>query len=757
MLQTTKIPLAPSEVAASERVTSEFYAWFVAFVRRQFPVIAVTAFLTLILAVIYVLNTPPSYTAQATMLMDTNKVNLFQQQPIIGDLPVDSATVESQVEILRSQNIALAVINQFHLTDDPEFVGSGGGLIGNAIGAFGHFFGLNEPESQSELQQRAAEAFAKRLLIKRVGLTYVIEIDFKAHTPERAAQIANAIADAYITDQLSAKYQATQRAGAWLQDRIRELRDQAAASEQAVVTFKAKNNIVDTGGRLMTDQQLSEINTQYILAQKHTAEMKARLDRIEEIISSPNAPDATVTETLSSNVITKLREQYLDLKEREADWSARYGSEHLAAVALRNQMAEIRRSIMDELNRIAESYKSDYEIAKQGELSIQKSVSQAVTDSQTTDQAQVTLRNLQSSAETGRTLYNNFLQRYMEAIQQQSFPITEARLITAATPPLKASDPKITLILSLATVLGLALGLGIARIRDLSDRVFRTTKQVEDLLQASCIAVMPVLGRGTRTSAGSPKRQIKGPVAGKQLNRGDDVFWEILDNPFSRPAEAIRGIKVAADLYGAKKTCKVLGITSSLPNEGKSTIAAAVAELIAQGGAKTLLIDADLRNPSLSRRLTPDADQGFIELIHDTASFGDIVFTDPTTNLRFIPTVAKSRIMHTSEILGSDTTKALIERFRTAFDYVIVDLSPLAPVVDVRTVTGMIDAFVFVVEWGSTKIDTVEHVLAASPGVMENMLGVVLNKADTNMLSRYEGYHGYHYYNKYYARYGYTD
>jgi polysaccharide biosynthesis transport protein len=757
MLQTNKLPVDHTEVPEQQSFAADFHARLGALVRRQLPVIVFTTLLTIILAVVYVLNTPSSYTAQATMIIDGNKVNIFKQQPIIGDLPVDSSMVESQVEILRSENIALAVIKELHLTEDPEFVGFGGGLLGNAYGLVSTWLGLVGPESEFEQQRRAAEAFAKRLAVKRVGLSYVLEINFTAHTAERAAKIANAVADAYITDQLSAKFQATQRAGAWLQDRIHELRDQATVSARAVVNFKAQNNIVDTGGRLMTDQQLSELNTQYILAQKQTAEMKARLDRIQKIIGSADAPDATVTDTLKSDVITKLREQYLDLKAREADWSARYGSEHLAAVHLRNQMAEIRRSIVDELNRIAETYKSDYDIAKQGTAAIEKGLSQAVTESQTSGQAQVALRDLESSAQTNRTLYDNFLQRYMEAVQQESFPITEARVITFATPPLKPSHPKITLILSFSAMLGLAMGLGIARLRDLSDRVFRTSGQIESLLHTTCIAVMPVLGHAKAKPAPiSKKLEIAGP-ANRTIQRSDDVFWEVLDSPFSRSAEAIRGIKVAADLYGTKKSCKVLGITSALPNEGKSTIAAALAELIAQSGSKVMLIDADLRNPSLSHRLAPAADHGLVELLNGSASIVDVVCTDPITKLVFIPTIAKNRIMHTSEVLGSDATKILIEHLRTAYDYIIVDLSPLAPVVDVRTVTNLIDAFVFVVEWGSTKIEIVKHALGGSQGVLQNMLGVVLNKADINMLGRYEGYYGYFYYNRYYSRYGYTD
>ena len=348
--------------------------------------------------------------------------------------------------------------------------------------------GIVGPKSQFELQRRAAETFEKRLAIKRVGLAYVIEISFRADKPERAAQIANAVADAYITDQLSAKFQATQRTGVWLQDRIRELRDQATTAERAVVDFKTKNNIVDTGGRLMNEQQLSEVNTQYISAQKKTAEAKSRYDRIQQIITTGGEPDGTVTDTLKNDVIIKLRMQYLELRDRAADWANRYGATHIAVVNLRNQMEQLRQSIVDELNRIAQTYKSDYDIAKQDEESIRKGLSQAVSQSQTTNQAQVQLRDLQSSALTARTLYDNFLQRYMEAVQQESFPITEARVITAATAPLKASHPKVTIILSLSALVGHALGLGIGRLRDMSDRVFRTGEQIEDVLQTACLS-----------------------------------------------------------------------------------------------------------------------------------------------------------------------------------------------------------------------------------------------------------------------------
>lgn len=756
MLKTNKYAGALGIAESGHGSSSEFFDSLVVFVRRQWPLMLAVVVASVILGIVYILNTPPSFSAQATMIIDTHKVNILQQQSLIGDLPIDSATVESQVEILRSENIALAVIKQLRLTDDPEFVGPGGGLIGNVAGLLTGWMGSAPRPSEYDLQRTATGVFSKALTVKRVGLTYIIEIAFRAQSPQRSAEVANAIADAYIVDQLDAKFKATQRASIWLQERLRELRDQSSAAERAVVEFKNKNNILNSGGRLVNEQQLSELSSQLLLAQAQSAEAKARLDRIEKILNQ-EVPDATVTDTLRNDVITKLRTQYLEMKGRESDWSARYGRDHLAAVQLRNQMYQIRRSIQDELGRIAESYKSDYEIAKQREEILKAGRAQAVNNTQVTNTAQVTLGELESTAQSYKRLYDNFLQRYMESVQQQSFPITEARVITAATPPLGKSSPKTAVVLTIYGAIGLMLGFAVGKLRELSDRVFRTTDQLESVLQTNCIGIIPALAPD---QANRPKLAVKpksGPPAERVIARGDNVFWQVVDGPFSRFAESVRSIKVAADVAGAGKANKTLGITSSLPNEGKSTIAAALALVMTQGGNRVLLIDGDLRNPSLSRHLAPSASSGILEVIGGTAALNDVLWKDEVSGLRFLPAVLKGRLAHTHEILGAETTREFLEKLRAHFDYIIIDLSPLAPVVDVRTVTRLVDSFVFVVEWGRTKIDVVEHTLRDAPGVYENLLGVALNKADLNVLSRYESYRGNYYYNKYYARYGYTD
>ncbi|BBO07711.1 MULTISPECIES: polysaccharide biosynthesis tyrosine autokinase [Bradyrhizobium] len=718
-------------------------------IRRQFPTMVAIVSACVILALLYLFTAAPLFTSTASMVIDTRKVQLFQQQSVLGDIAVDSATVETQVEILKSENISLAVIRDLHLTDDPEFTGAGGGLLGAVIEAVSGLLSDGHVPSEFEQTRKALERFEKNRTIKRLGLTYVMEIGFTSHDPIKAAKIANAIADAYIVDSLEAKYQATRRASVWLQDRIKELRTQASAAQKSVVDFKTANNIVDTGGRLMNEQQLAEVNSQLIMAHAATAEAKARLDRMNDI-QKQEVPDANVADALKNDTIVKLRGQYVDMASKESIWAMKYGADHLAAVNLRRQMAEIKKNIQDELKRIQESYKSDYDIAVTREEAIKSSLANVVSESQLTNQAQVQLRELESNAQSYQAMYDNFLQRYMESVQQQSFPITEARVISAATTPLKKSSPKTLLILAGALFGGLLLSFSAAMARELTDKVFRTTSQVEEQLGANCIAILPAL-------SGAASARYSGKLGKSKSDPQADLLRYVVDNPLSRFAEAVRSLKVAIDLNSIVRENRVLAVTSTLPNEGKSTLSTNLAQLMAHSGAKVVLVDADLRNPSLSRALRPDAKIGLVDLVAQKAQLEDAVSVDPQTGLAVLPAGTSSKLLHTNEILASKAMHAVISLLRAKFDYVVLDMPPMAPVVDVRVTSSFVDSYVFVVEWGKTKIDVVRHNLRNAPELQDKLLGVVLNKADTKLLARYEAYHGRYYYQKYYARYGYVE
>jgi polysaccharide biosynthesis transport protein len=745
----------------------ELFKVFIGFLQRQYRVIVLAFLVIMALTITYLLTTPPSFTALAKLMIDSRKVQLFQQQSVLGDAPPDPWLVDSQVEVLQSENVALAVIKELHLTEDPQFLwprpglfsaikGSVLGLVDSVLSLFQQSAGsASDPEFA--LTRAAVERLQSQLTISRVGLTYVISVGFRAQDPQRAAKIANAVADAYIVDQLEAKYQATLRAGTWMQDRIKELRTQTTNAERAVEDFKTKNNIVAASGRLMNEQQLSELNSSLIQARALTAQMKAKLDRIDEILrSGVEVPDATVTDSLTSEVINKLRSQYLDYARQAAEFSAKYGAKHLAVVNLRARMQEIRKAIIDELNRIAQTYRSDYEIAKAREESINKSLAEIVSVSQTTNQAQIVLRDLESRAQTYRQLHDNFLQRYMETVQQQSFPISEARVITSATPPLRPSSPRTLLVLMVGAAGGVITGFGLGLLRDIRDQVFRTSDQVTSILHTDCIAVLPKVKGSVTSTSGQPKIDYGG-LEHRIIGRDQGLIWTVIDSPCSRFAESIRAIKLAADLNTSVNGSKVLAFTASLPNEGKSTVAAALAQSIACAGGRVVLLDADLRNPGLSRKLTPKAKVGLLEVLAKQATIEDALCLDPDTHLTFLPAVVNGRMPHSSNLLASESTRMLLERLRQSYEYIIIDLAPLAPVVDVRAVTHLVDAFVLVVEWGRTKIDVVEHSLRMAPGVYDNLLGIVLNKTDLSLLRRHDSHHRDYYFNRHYGRYGYLD
>jgi polysaccharide biosynthesis transport protein len=401
-----KEPLARfSESHSAAMSPRDLLASLTSMARRRYGIVLLIFALSIMCGVVYLYTATPKFMARASILIDTRKSQLFQQQSVVGDATVDSAAVDSQIEVLKSEAIAAAVVKQLHLTSDPEFVGSKPGIIGTILG---YLASPTAPPSEADLQQRAQDVLRGEIQPKRVALTYVVEIGFLSRSPERAAQIANAAADAYIDDQLEAKYQATRKAGTWLQERIQELRQQASTAEQAVLEFKKANNIVDTGGRLIGEQQLAELNSQIVAARASTAEARARLNRISEITKNDisnidnvlRSPDPAVADVLHNEVINKLRSEFLDTANREAVYSVRLGHDHLVVVNLRNEMFQIRKSIFDELKRIEETFKSDYQIALAREQSIQKSLAEAVAQNQTTNQAQISLKDLDSRAQT---------------------------------------------------------------------------------------------------------------------------------------------------------------------------------------------------------------------------------------------------------------------------------------------------------------------------------------------------------------------
>jgi len=728
----------------------EIVDFAISFLRRQYPIILFIVALGLGTGFIYLRVTPPVYTAHASLIIDPNKSPFIQQQGLLGDNPIE---VDSQIEIVKSTAVALSVIKDLKLMDDPEFHRSGGGLGLSWLLSFSTV----KPQSESDAMEALINGFSNGLSVGRVS-GRVIDISYSARDPNKAAQITNAIAQAYITDQLEAKYEANRTASNWLQERLTQLREQADTAQRAVEIFKAQNNIVSIDGKVLDQQQLAELNGRLSAARAQASDLSARLNRLQAIVRagpSDTKLDGAITEIGADPIVTNLRQQYLELARREAEWSARYGRDHLAVVNLRNRMRDARESMFDELRRSAETAKNDYELAKQRQEQIEKQLADAIGQSRSTNQAQVTLRDLEGAATGYRNLYDSFLQRYMGSAQQESFPITEARVISPASPPLSKSKPKGIVVLVLSLIGGLGLGSGLGLLRDIMDRVFRTGEQLEAALQTPCIALVPLVKLGLAKQ--SPHEKMAYQAVGQQGVASDAVFRTVVDSPLSSFTEAIRAIKLAVDLHVGNRPGKVIGFTSSLPNEGKSTVAASLAALIMQVSGRVILVDCDLRNPSLSRRLAPNANIGIVDVIAGRNSRQEAIRKDAKTNISLLPMVKKTPLFHTGEILASDAMRKLFDELRAEYDYVVVDLPPLAPIIDVRATTHIIDFYMLIVEWGRTNTDVVQQSLKSSPGIYDALVGAILNKTDMAAMKLYDSHRATLYYNKHYARYGYTE
>ena len=290
------------------------------------------------------------------------------------------------------------------------------------------------------------------------------------------------------------------------------------------------------------------------------------------------------------------------------------------------------------------------------------------------------------------------------------------------------------------------------------DRVFRTPDQIETALGLSCVSVVPLLEASTlkklKAIGAPPSDQKSGQ---RTVSTASPVHRTVVNMPLSRFAESIRSIKLGIDLNPAMTSNKVIGITSSLPDEGKSTIAASLAQIVGRGGKSVIIVDCDLRNPSLSAALAPDATVGLLEVVCGTNSIEDAVWNDPKTNLVFLPMVKRLPLLHSAEIFETEQIRKLFDQLRSTYDYVIIDLPPLTPVVDVRAISALMDCFVLVVEWGRTKIDVAKHALHTAPNVYENLIGVVLNKTDIKVMARYNADRSDYYSDSHYAHYGLTD
>jgi succinoglycan biosynthesis transport protein ExoP len=722
--------------------------------RRQWRVVVIAAVAAVAAGFIYVLTAVPQYTSSIELLIDTNNKKIVDQLSLVSGVADDDASILSQVELLKSDRIAQAVADKLDLVDNEHFMEAKANPLSLAIGAVrtvldfrSWFKSSDQTEDRDRLMRSAVGKLTDNLDVSRVGRTYVLSVSYTSPDPTLAAVVVRQYGEAYLDDQLNSKYEATRRAGDWLQQRIAELKQKSLDTDLAVQKFKQDNQLISTEGSLLSDQQLTQTNAQLIIAQSNLATANAKYSSIKAIIDSGDINSA-VTDSLDNQVINTLRGKFVEASKLESDISRRLGPDHIRAQQLRADMREYQKLIFSELGRIAQSYQVEAKVAQERVTGLQQQLTAATHVSITANDAQVQLRELEREAETYKNLYQNFLQKYQESVQQQSFPVTEARVISQAAVPDKPSKPKKSLVLFASLVLGLMTGAGIGAFREYRDRFFRIPEHVREDLDLEPLGMVPKV-----KSTGALPEQTGEALHPRAIVKASAVSNYVVTNPLSSFAETLRSAKIAIDMQVGSKKPKIVGIVSILPGEGKSTLSVNFAELLASQGIRTLLIDGDLRNPGATRQLGRNATEGIVEVVKDGAFLPGALLFNPETKLAFLPAVVKHRIPYSAELLSSPAMDTLLSQASENFDYIVIDLPPLGPVVDARAIASKVDCFVLVIEWGVTSRKAVRNELAKNAAVVEKCAGVILNKVDSSKSKLYESYGSSEYYSYRYKSY----
>lgn len=714
--------------------------------RRRKLVIFVTFILSILIAGITVFQLKPVYTADATVMIDTRKTQVVDVEAVLSGISTDQSAVLAEVEILKSRALAQKVIKKLRLINDPEF--------NDALVPPGFFVTLNEnnkfiPESwmnflsgtviedlsvEEKAQKNLRGAvinFQKNLSVAPIRRSPVIQIDFKSLSAKNAARIANTVAQEYLRDQLEAKYEATQRATQFLNDKLGELVTKLRVSEQAVDSYRRRKGLIEKKGSTLDSQQLSELNTKVIVAQADRAEAEARLKQVKSLVDKGSNFD-TIAEVLSSPLIQNLREQETRVLRKASELSTEYGERHPKMINVRAEYRDLRLKIESEVRKIVKSLQNQVEVSRVREGSLRSSLRgiQRRVASQTRDE--IKLRELERDAKANRAIYNTYLTRFNETSQQAGSQTADARIISKAEIPEIPSFPRKRLILLIVGIGSVFLGVVIVFLLERLDNGFRTPEQIEKITGIASLGMIPTV-RGFRA-----KR--------KRLDH------YVQEKPTSSISESVRSLKTSIMLSDVDRPPKVLCVTSSVPSEGKSTVSLWLSQVSAITGQKVLIIDCDLRRPNLHKSIGEENTKSLIEILAGRMPFEDVVYVDEVTGVHMVFGAHSSG--NPLDILQSNKMKNLITAAEKHYDLIILDSPPALAVSDARVLAQLADKTIYLVKWDSTPREAVLAGLKSLKDTNTKFAGVLLSQVNVKKHAGYGyGDQGYYYgrYKEYYS------
>lgn len=687
---------------------------------------------TLLTAIVVLLLTP-RYTAYVDLYIEEQANDVFDLNAAVRGLPTDSALLTSQLEIMTSRKLAASIIDNLNLMGDPEFneelrpeniLAKLRDILSPVpwiLAQFGQAPSKPSAEVSAALErERVTDTFLESLAAEVVENTRVIEISFTSDSPVKAAQLANTVAEGYINERLEAKYESVRRTTNWLNERVSALRAEVEASERAVEQFRQESGLLERReGETLVQQQISELNTELILARSKRAEAEARLSQAQRLLASGAVSLGSSSEVISSALITGLIEQEAEVKRNIAQLSQELGRRHPRIVSARAELEDLQQKIATEIERIRQSLQSEVSVARAREATLRNSVRDLEARLAESNADQVQLRALERDATAARTTLETFLQRFQEFNAQDDLASQRpnATVLSAAAIPEKPSFPQRTLIVIAAVFVSALISIIVVLIVErLTNTGFQSAEQLEAFLDIPVIGSIPRLANSSRRN----KKSLE---------------WHVLNHPHSASSEALRSVYTKLLLKNQDEKTRVIQFASAEPDEGKSTIAIAIARSQGMLGRRVLLIDTDFRRSQVAKILGLRQSPGLIDLMSGTATFEDVLQVDPASSVNVIVAGEFGSLAY--DLLASGKLRETVKAFRNSYEFVFADSPPILSLSDASLVANAVDQTILVVRWNRTRRQVVRYAVNQMLSVEARIGGVILSQVDVKKSSMY--------------------
>jgi polysaccharide biosynthesis transport protein len=727
---------------------------YLAIVRRRWLLIALvviaalgaTAFVTLRTTKVYRATATVRIEVQAPRVLGNDVENVVEMGT--GSFWSNIEYYETQYKIIESRDVALRVVKQHQLNEDPEF--------------------LHVPPERRATWKPVdfdAAALALQSMLKvepikdsRLALVHIDDTD-----PRRAQMLANAVAAAYVDKNLETMLKSTIDAVDWLSGQLDDAKGKLANSEEAVLAYKKEKDILSVSledKQNLIAAQMTEAAQRLMETRAKRIELQARKEAIAKAAAVPD-PLAIPIEALNDNLlIQNLKQKYTELAQENGELSARYGEKFPKIVELNAKMEQIRRDIAREVHNIIASVDSELDAVRSTEAGLTAALEDFKRQAQELAEKEIPYNALAREAANNMKVYEMLLGRSGEADLSRLLRVNNVDVLDAALLPEAPIKPRVSLNLAIALVVGLLLGVGLAVLLEFADRTIKTQEEV-DALGIPFLGIVPSIDSSTGHGEGyyengERKRAVKhrqrkpGPAQeedGARINFDNYVH----EFPKSQVAESLRSIRTNLMFMSTDREVRRLLVTSPSPQEGKTTVAANLAIVMAQSGTRVLLVDTDMRRPRVHKAFGIERPRvGLSTMVLGESTADDSIAHTAVPNLDVL--VCGPTPPNPSELIHTEAFLRVIEEISSRYDRVIFDSPPIGVVTDAAILSKLVDGTVLILKSLRTTRDAARHAVSVLRDIDAEILGAVLN--DLDLLNRKYGQHYYHYYKKYGYYYG---